>query len=134
MSVDDKSPIIGKLMSDYPQIIHEFHSAAEDIATLMNAYNLVNSVSSFAQAAISFNDNILNLWEYDIYKFNDKLYHFHHDLDKLDRTFNIYKMKPSENYSIEMFNWRNEEYQKHLMLEEKCKYDFVEVKSTETLF
>ena len=43
-------------------------------------------------------------------------------------------MKPSENYSIEMFNWRNEEYQKHLMLEENCKYDFVETKSTDTLF
>lgn len=129
MSVDDKSPIIGKLISDYPKIIHKFHSLKEDIATLMNAYNLVNSISSFSQEAISFNDNILNLWEYDIYNFYDKIYHFHHDIDKLKRKFNIYKMKPSENYANEMYNWRNEEFQKKLMIEEKCKYDFVKIKS-----
>ena len=134
MSMDDKSPIIGKLMSDYPNIIHEFHSTGEDIATLMNAYNLVNSISSFSQEAIFFNDNINNLWEYDFYKITEKIFHFHHDFEKLNREFNIYKMKPSENYVKEMFNWRNEEYQKKLMLDEVCKYDFIKTKSTETLF
>ena len=134
MSMDDKSPIIGKLMSDYPNIIHEFHSVEEDIATLMNAYNIVNSVSSFSQVSIYFNDNINNLWEYDFYKIDQKIFHFHHDYEKLNRVFNIYKMKPSENYVKEMFNWRNEDYQKKLMLNETCKYDFIKTNSIETLF
>jgi hypothetical protein len=133
MSMDDKSPIIGKLKSDYPNIIHEFHSVEEDIATLMNAYNLVNSISSFSQVSIYFNDNINNLWEYDFYKIDQKIFHFHHDFEKLNREFNIYKMKPSENYVKEMFNWRNEDYQKKLMLNETCKYDFIKTNSIETL-
>ena len=134
ISIDDKSPVIGKLLSNYPNIIHEFHSVAEDTATLINAYNLVNSISSFSQVAIFFNDNINNLWEYDIYKLQEKIWHYHHDIQKLNREFNIYRMKPSENYVKEMFDWRIEENQKKIMLEEVCNNDFVLTKSTDTLF
>ena len=134
ISMDDKSPIIGKLMSDYPNIIHEFHQIEQDIACLMNAYNIVNSFSSFTQVSIFFNDYIENLWEYDFYKIDEKIFHFHHDFEKLNRQFNIYRMKPSENYIKQMFDWRNEDSQKKLMLEETCMYDFEKKKSTEILF
>ena len=134
VSMDDKSPIIGKLLSDYPKIIHKFHGVEYDFSTIMNAHNLVNCISSFAQVGIFFNDFIDNLWEYDFYKIGDRIFHFHHDFSKLNREFNIYKMKPSENYTDIMFNWRNEDYQKKVLFEENCKYDFVKTKSTEIVF
>ena len=45
-------------------------SLEKDIASLIYAYNLVNAFSSFSQVAISFNDNLINLFEYEIYKIN----------------------------------------------------------------
>ena len=134
ISMDDKSPIIPKLLSEYPKIIHQFHSVDYDFSTIMNAHNLVNCYSSFAQTGIYFNDNIDNLWEYDFYKFSDGVFQFHHDFEKLNRKFNIYRMKPSENYTKIMFNWRNEEYQRKVLFEEKCKYDFIKTISTQTVF
>ena len=134
VSMDDKSPIIGRLLSDYPKIIHQFHGVEYDFSTIMNAHNLVNCISSFAQVGIFFNDFIDNLWEYEFYKLSDKVFHFHHDFEKLNREFNVYKMKPSENYTNIMFEWKNEEYQKKVLFEENCKYDFVKTKSTDTVF
>jgi len=125
LSVDDKSPIINKLLSEYPKIIHQLNSMEIDLSLLCNAYNLVNSVSSFSQAAIFFNDNLINLFEYEIYKLGEKIYHLHYDIDKLDKNFTIYRMKPSENYDIKMFIWKNTETQRKLLFEEKCKYDFI---------
>ena len=84
----------------------------------MNAHNLVNCYSSFVQMGIYFNDIIDNLWEYDFYKLADGVFYFHHDYEKLNRMFNIYRMKPSENYTNIMFNWRNEDYQKKILFEE----------------
>ena len=52
VSMDDKSPIIAKLLSDYPKIIHQFHSLDYDFSTIMNTHNLVNCYSSFAQMGI----------------------------------------------------------------------------------
>ena len=124
ISMDDKSPIIGKLLSDYPQIQHQLNSLENDIATLINAYNLVNSVSSFTQATISFNDNLINLFEYELYKIEASILHFHYDIDILNRKFNIYRMTPSENYLDKMYRWLNTDEQRNLLFEEKCMNDF----------
>jgi len=43
-------------------------------------------------------------------------------------------MKPSENYTNIMFNWRNEDYQKKILFEDNCKYDFIRTQSNETVF
>ena len=42
----------------------------------MNAYNLVNSISSFSLAAINFNDNLINLFEYEFYQIRMKIFFF----------------------------------------------------------
>ena len=60
ISVDNKSPVIEKLLKNFPNIKHKLNPIKLDIAMLVNAYNLANSVSSFTQAAISFNDNLEN--------------------------------------------------------------------------
>ena len=89
ISQDDKSPIIGKLLKNFPKIKHKLNSKEVDISTLMNAYNLVNSVSSFSLASITFNDNLINLFEYENYQYGTGIIHFHYDFDKLEREFNI---------------------------------------------
>ena len=134
ISQDDKSPIIGKLLKDYPKIKHKLNSKEVDIATLMNAYNLVNSVSSFSLSSITFNDNLINLFEYQVYQYGTGIIHFHYDFDKLDREFNIYRMKPSEEFYVKTFAWENTREQRILLFKEKCKYDFHKTKYIQTLF
>ena len=107
ISQDNKSPIIQKLFKDYPKIKYNINSKETDIALLMNAYNLVSAVSYFSLATITFNDNLLNLFEYELYRLGSAIIHFHYDIDKLDKKFNIYRMKPSEEYFVREFNWEN---------------------------
>ena len=125
VSIDDKHPAIGKLMSTFPKIKHQLKNVKTDIALLMNAYNLANSMSSFTQVAISFNDNLENLFDYEAYKASEALLHFHYDIDKLNKKFNVYRMKPSENYLRNIYNWCNTEEQKKLILEENCINDLI---------
>ena len=133
ISVDDKSPIIRKLLSDYPSIIHKLKPVEEDIAILINARNLVNSLSSFTQASISFNDKLINLFEYEVYKIEQSILDLHYDIDKINRKFNIYRMKPSEDYFLKMYSWENTDEQRKGLFEENCKYDFRKIKYTKTI-
>ena len=124
LSIDDKSPIIKKLLLDYPKIKHKLNPVKLDIALLISAYNIVNSVSSFSQAAISLNDNLINLFDYQIYKIFSSIVHFHYILDKLNRKFNLWLMKPSEIYFDKFYlHWRNNEEQNKLLFAEDCKYN-----------
>ena len=134
ISRDDKSPIIGKLLKEFPKIKHELNSKEVDISTLMNDYNLVNSVSSFSLAFIIFNDNLVNLFEYENYQYGTFIIHFHYDFDKLDREFNIYRMKPSEEFYVKTFVWENTDEQRKLLFKDKCKYDFRKTRYTKTFF
>ena len=128
ISVDNKSPVIEKLLKNFPNIKHKLNPINLDIAMLVNAYNLANSVSSFTQAAISFNDNLENLFDYDIYKIVASILHFHYDIDKLNRKFNIYRMKPSENYFRKMYRWKNSEEQRKLLIEENCINELIKTR------
>ena len=125
ISIDNLNPIIGKLMAEYPKIIHKLNPVEIDISILSNAYNLVNQVSSFVVTCITLNDNLINLLDYDTYKLSEKIYHLHYDIYKVNRVFNIYRMKPDEEYFYQkMFTWTRSEEQKKLLFDEKCKYDF----------
>ena len=121
---NDKSPVIGKLLSKFRKIKYQLNSVEYALSILCNAYNLANSVSSFTQAAIAFNDNLKNLFEYEIYKISTALLHYHFDIDKLSKKFNVYRMKPSENYFKKLYSWKNTDEQRKLIFDEKCKYDF----------
>ena len=128
ISKDDRNPIIGKLLSNFPKIKHKLNQFKFDIALLVNAYNLVNSVSSFTQATISFDDNLENLFDYETYKITASILHFHYDIDKLNKRFYIYRMKPSKNYFRKMFGWKNSEEQRKLLFEENCINNFIKTK------
>ena len=134
ISMDKKSPILRKLLSDYPYIEHKLQSKEKDLSSIIYAYNLVNSFSSFSQESISFNDNLINLFEYEVYKADSTILHFHYDVDKLNKTFTIYRMKPSEKYFNKMYKWRNTEEQREELFKDKCKYDFRKTKYNKTIF
>lgn len=121
ISENKKNPVIDKLIEVYPTIIYNNGTRSEEISLLMNAYNLVGSVSSFLQVCLILNDRVENFYEYDIYRKIEKFRHLHHECYKYPRSFNIYQMKPSINYQNEMFTWLYTKNQVKLMLEEPCE-------------
>ena len=134
ISQDDKSPVIKKLLSDYPNIKYTLSSMEIDFSTLSNAYNLVNAVSSFSQTAISFNDNLINIFEYNLYPLLKAILHFHYDIDKYDRIFNVYRMKPPDEYLIKSYDWENTDEQRQLLFGDFCKNDFKKTKNIKRIF
>ena len=100
----------------------------------MNAYNLVNAFSSFSLAAITYNDNLINLFEYEQIHLRMYIVHFHYYIDKLERKFNIYKMKPDKDFYVNMFVWRNTHEQRKSLFEDNCKNEFKRIDSDKTIF
>ena len=117
---DKLNPIIDLLVRRFPDIIIVNNSLKEDISILMNAFNVVSSISSFLTMIIIFNDNLQNLWEYDIYRLPEKYLHLHRDLYNYKINYSIYKMLPSNKYKTMMLPWRNTKEQRELMIHEKC--------------
>jgi hypothetical protein len=64
ISQDSRNPLIQKLLKLFPIISYSQKSIKEDISLLINAYNIVNSVSSFVNSIIQLNYNLQYLWEY----------------------------------------------------------------------
>ena len=126
---DNNTPVIKKLLRDYPNIIYKKNDLKIDISYLIYAYNIVASVSSFFISSVKFNTNLKYYWEYDIYRYSEKFLHLHHDLYDFPRSYTIYKMKPSEYYKNEMFAfYNNQQSLLDLMIEEKCINDFIIIK------
>ena len=125
ISNDRQNIVLDALINKYKNIIFRHDNYETDIALLAHAYNIVASVSSFFFASIKLNDNLKNLWEYDIYRLLVKYYWLHHHFYKFNIKYKIYTMKPSDIYLNQMFRWRKTQSQLKLMIEEKCPYDFV---------
>jgi len=88
---------------------------------LINAYNIVCSISSFLLAIIQLNNKLKIIFDYNIYKMFLKIRHFHYDLFKYPfRKFSIIRMEPSKTYTKIMSKWKNNIKQRKLMLREKC--------------
>ena len=126
---DDSNKIINELINKYPKIIYKRNNLDVDIAYLSYAYNIVGSTSSFLCSIIKLNDNLKYLWEYDIYRFSEKIYHLHYHIFNFPNTFTIYSMRPTDFYRNELFVWKHSPYQIKLMHEDKCPYDFITFKS-----
>ena len=125
ISNDRGNVVLDALMNKYNNIVFNHDNYQTDLALLIHASNVVASVSSFFYVAIKFNDNLKQLWEYDINKLIEKFVWLHHHVYKFDIKYKIYTMKPSDIYVDQMFNWRNTQSQLKLMIEDKCPYDFV---------
>ena len=73
ISQDNANPVIDQLINNNNNIIYEENYIDNDIANLINAYNIVGSISSFLTSIIKLNKNLKNLWEYDIYPISLKI-------------------------------------------------------------
>ena len=129
LSMDRKNVVLDALMNKYKNIIFNEKRYEYDISLLINAYNIVTSVSSFVISTIKLNNNLKDLWEYDINRLSEKFFFLHHHLYKFDIKYKIHTMKSSDEYAQKMYIWRNTEAQVKLMLEDKCTYDFVLTKT-----
>ena len=125
ISENTNNPIIKKLISRYKNIKYSKNSIMIDIASIIYAYNIVNSISSFANIIIQLNYNLKFLWEYNIYQINEKILHFYNDFYNYhQKNYTIFKMEPSLNYKYNMYIWRKSRSQLKLMLKEKCNEYF----------
>ena len=125
ISVDTKNPVIKKLINQFSNIIYEKDSLEKDISKLINAYNIIASVSSFLNLIIQMNYNLEYLWDYNIYKTSEKIILYHYDLYKYPHNnFTIFRMEPSFKYSKKMYIWKNNKIQRKLMIREKCSNYF----------
>ena len=125
---DKRNVVYYALIKKYPNIIFEQHNFEHDLSILTHAYYLALSVSSFSISAIKFNDNLKKIWEYDMYRLSEMYKHLHHYLYKFDIKFQIFSMKPSDTYASKMFSWGKKAFQKGLMVDDNCTYDFTETK------
>ena len=122
---DKNNPVIQKLFNYYPYIIYTTNSLKEDISYLINAYNIVASISSFLMSIIQLNYNLKFIWDYSIYRMTDKILHYHYDFYKYpNNNFTIYRMQPSSKYRNIMYYWKNTKRQRKLLLKEKCLNEF----------
>ena len=96
---------------------------------LAHAYNIAIPFSTFSMSAIKLNDNLKDLWEYDIFLLSDKFISFYQHLFRMDIKNKIHTMKPSDEYIFNMFNWRRSKNQIKLILENNCPFDFVLTKT-----
>ena len=124
---DKKNTVFRPLIKKY-NITYQKNSLEHDIYLLTHAYNLALSCSSFSLSSVKFNDNLKNLYEYDLIRLSEKFVFLHHDLYKFEIKYTIYSMKPSERYRSKMFNWIYSHKQRSLMLEDNCTYGFTVTK------
>ena len=125
-----ENPLVDILLKLYPNIKYMHGTPIEDMSVLVNAYNLVLPISSFPYAAIRFNDNLKNLFIYDIMVETISVRWYAEDYYFQNMKFNIYKMKPSSNYeNIMKGKWKKSKIQLDLMINEDCinnSFDIIE--------
>ena len=126
---DSYNPIIKKLIQKFPKIKFAQNSIKEDISILMNAFNIVCSISSLLITILQLNYQFEFLWDYNIYQIDEKMKHFHFDFNKLPHNnFTLFRMEPSLIYKNKMLNWKHTKAQLKLMLKEKCINEFTIIK------
>jgi hypothetical protein len=116
-----ENPLVDILLNSYPNIQYMHGTPIEDMSVLVNVYNLVLPVSSFPYAAIRFNDNLKNLFIYDIMIETELVNWYAEDYYFKNMKYTIYKMKPSSNYEkIMKGKWQKSKIQLDLMINEEC--------------
>lgn len=110
LSNGHENPVVDELIKIYPKIKYLHGSVIEDISVVIYAYNFVMPESSFPKTLIYLNNNLKNLYFYEI---------IHHFIKNVNCT--VYRMEPSPKYLKEMKGkWKNTKEQLNLMLNDKC--------------
>ena len=110
ISNGNENPVISELLKVYPNIKFINTLKEEAVSIILNAYNLVMSVSTFLMTLIRLNSNLKKIYIYEIINYKLR-----------DANYTIYGMKPSLNYYIKMKGkWKNTKSQHNLMIKENC--------------
>ena len=126
---DTYNPIVKKLIKKFPSIRYRKNNLKIDLSSLIYAFNIICSISSFLISILQLNSNFEFLWDYNIYKISDKQNHFHFDFNKFPHNnFTIFRMEPSFIYKKMMYQWKHTKKQLKLMIKEKCINDFLIIK------
>ena len=104
ISMDKQNIIISCSTNKYNNIIFNKSSLKYDISLLVHAYNIVLSASTFALSSIKLNDNLKDLWEYDIIHLYQKIRFLHHQFYKFKINYRIHRVKPSDTYISKMYS------------------------------
>ncbi len=125
ISQKDNNPVINKILNKYDNVIYNKNLLIFDIAYLLNSFNIVQSTSSFLLSIIKLNDKLKVLFEYDFYRLSSRFLHLHYSVYHFPFNYTIYQMKPSRHYQKFMYIWFNSPEQRKLMINEKCKSNFI---------
>ena len=128
IAMDHRNIVLDALLKKHKYIIYKKNNLKYDISLLCHAFNIVASVSSFVFSAIKLNDNLKNLWEFDMIRLSNKFVYFHHHIFHYKINYKIYTMEPSEIYRKKMFSFKRTKEQLKLMLEDKCSNNFIRTK------
>ena len=110
ISNGNENPVISELLKVYPNIKFINTLKEEAVSIILNAYNLVMSVSTFLMTLIRLNSNLKKIYIYEIINYKLR-----------DANYTIYGMKPSLNYYKKMKGkWKNTKSQHNLMIKENC--------------
>ena len=113
MSNGHENPTVDKLLEIYPKIKYLHRNIEYDISIIINAYNFVMPISTFSGAIIQLNNNLKNLYIYNLLRTR---------VGRVNYTLHI--MTPSSNYSrIMERKWKKTKEQLDLMLNENCIND-----------
>ena len=118
--MDASNVVINILTKKYKNVIHDINDFEYDLSLLSHAFYIALSVSTFVVSALKLNDNLKDIWEYDIMRLSEKLLFLHHHLYNIKIKYKIHTMKPSEIYASKMFYWQKSSDQIKLMLEDDC--------------
>jgi hypothetical protein len=94
---DTKNPVIGKLLTHYPNIIFKIQSFYKDIQTILGATNVISSFGTFIPYLLLLSKNIKNLYQPNYQgwygHFSKTSIHLH----KIDLSDYSKKMRPWKN-------------------------------------
>ena len=96
---------------------------------ILSAKNLVIGTSSFTIELMKFNDNLKNIFFYDIIDDGDKNYWHFTEKHWRPLKYNIFVMNPTKEYVKIMDPWKKQEIQFKQMIKEKCNKKFTIVPS-----
>ena len=129
ISKDDYNPIVKKLINKFSHVSFIKSDLQRDVSILLNAFNIVGSISSFLISILQLNYNLEYFWDFNMYKISEKINHFHFDFNKLPHNnFTVFRMEPSLSYKNKMFNWKHSKSQLKLMIKDKCINEFSIIK------
>ena len=124
-----ENPVINEILKLYDNAKYINGTEEDHAGMILSAKNLVIGTSSFAIELMKFNDNLKNIFFYDIIDDGDKnSWHF---TEKHWRPlkYNIFVMNPTKEYVKIMDPWKKQEIQFKQMINEKCNKKFTIVPS-----